>query len=388
MFEILEHLISSISIFLYFGSPYTRQLDEFPEDNTMTLDPRDNPLGCDGFEFVEYSVPDAQEKDKLVALFGGLGFSAVADHRSKNVTLMRQGDINFLINAEPYSHFSSFAKAHGPSVCSFAFKVKDAREALAYALSQGAREFEGRADYMELRIPAIYGIGDSVLYFVDHMTGADIYNVDFIFRDGVERQPVGAGLEFIDHLTHNVDRGNMDVWSNFYERIGNFHEAKYFDIEGKKTGLASRAMTAPCGKIRIPINESSDDKSQIAEFIREYRGEGVQHIALHTSDIYATMRNLRSKGIPFQQTNDAYFEMVDQRIPGHGEDVDKLKELQVLIDGAPGDEGLLLQIFTENAIGPVFFEIIQRKGNEGFGEGNFQALFESIEAEQIRRGVI
>lgn len=354
----------------------------------MTLAPQDNPLGSDGFEFVEYSVSSKEEKAELIALFEGLGFAAVADHRSKQVTLMRQGEINFLINSEPYSHFSAFAKAHGPSVCSFAFKVADARKALAYALSQGAQQFEGKADYMELRIPAIYGIGDSVLYFVDHMTGVDIYNIDFVFRDGVDHHPAGAGLEFIDHLTHNVVRGNMDVWSNFYERIGNFREIRYFDIDGKKTGLTSRAMTAPCGKIRIPINESSDDKSQIAEYIREYRGEGVQHIALHTQDIYKTMEILRRKGIPFQQTNDAYFDMIDERIPGHGENVEKLKEMKILIDGAPGKDGLLLQIFTENAIGPVFFEIIQRKGNEGFGEGNFQALFESIEADQIRRGVI
>ncbi|MBX2858224.1 MAG: 4-hydroxyphenylpyruvate dioxygenase [Cellvibrionaceae bacterium] len=348
----------------------------------------DNPLGCDGFEFIEYSVPNHAEKQKLVALFEGLGFAAIADHRSKDVTLLRQGEINFLVNAEPYSHFSSFAKAHGSSVCSFAFKVKDARKALAHALSQGAREFEGKADYMELRIPAIYGIGESVLYFVDNMTGVDIYHVDFIFREGVDHQPNGVGLEFIDHLTHNVERGNMDVWSDFYTRIGNFQEAKYFDIKGKATGLASRAMSGPDGKIRIPINESQDEKSQIHEYLIEYRGEGVQHIALHTPDIYATMRSLRAAGVAFQRTNDAYYAMIDQRIPGHGEDLEQLQALQILIDGAPGDEGLLLQIFTENAIGPVFFEIIQRKGNQGFGEGNFQALFESIEADQIRRGVI
>jgi len=348
----------------------------------------ENPLGCDGFEFVEYSVPDQAQKQELISLFEGLGFSAVADHRSKDVTLMRQGDINFLINAEPFTHFSAFAKAHGPSVCSFAFKVADARKALAYALSQGAQLFEGKADYMELKIPAVYGIGDSVLYFVDNQTGVDIYEVDFVFREGVDRHPKGAGLQLIDHLTHNVQRGNMEVWSSFYERIGNFKEAKYFDIEGKQTGLFSRAMTAPCGKIRIPINESADDKSQIEEYLKEYRGEGVQHIALHTDDIYSTMRQLHAKGIKFQQTPSIYYEMVDERIPGHGEDLKTLEELQILIDGAPGDEGILLQIFTENAIGPVFFEIIQRKGNDGFGEGNFQALFESIEADQIRRGVV
>ena len=356
----------------------------------MTSHPVENPLGCDGFEFVEYSVPSLEEKENLIKLFEGLGFLAVADHRSKEVTLMRQGDINFLINAEPHTHFSTFAQAHGSSICSFAFRVKDARKALHYALSQGAKEFIGPADYMELRIPAVYGIGDSVLYFVDQMTGIDIYSVDFIFREGVDHHPQGVGLEVIDHLTHNVKRGNMDVWSGFYERIANFKEARYFDIEGQETALSSRAMFAPDGKIRIPINESQDEKSQIEEYLAEYRGEGVQHIALHTSDIYQTMRTLRERGVSFQQTNETYYEMVPDRIPNHGEDLEQLQELQILIDGNPeaDGDGILLQIFTENAIGPVFFEIIQRKGNQGFGEGNFQALFESIEADQIRRGVI
>ena len=220
------------------------------------------------------------------------------------------------------------------------------------------------------------------------MTGVDIYHVDFIFRENVARHPKGAGLQFIDHLTNNVSRGNMDKWSNFYERIGNFEEIRHFDIKGKKTGLVSRALTSPCGKIRIPINESSDDKSQIEEYLREYRGEGVQHIALHTNDIYQTMRQLRQGGIAFQHTPNTYYEMLEERVPGHNEDVKEMQELQILIDGDASEQGFLLQIFTENAIGPVFFDIIQRKGNEGFGEGNFQALFESIEADQIRRGVI
>ena len=347
-----------------------------------------NPLGTDGFEFIEYAVPNLKEKQKLIALFEGLGFIVVADHRSKDVTLMRQGDINFLINAEPQTHFSKFAQAHGSSVCSFAFRVQDAKTAIKHALEQGAKEFEGRHDYMELKIPGVYGIGDSVLYFVDHQGDADIYDVDFKFREGVDRNPRGAGLEFIDHLTHNVARGNMDVWAEFYQKVGNFMEANYFDIKGKQTGLFSRAMTAPCGKIRIPINESADDKSQIEEYLREYRGEGVQHIALHTSDIYNTMKQLREMGIPFQQTPSIYYEMVENRVPGHGEDIKALEDMHILIDGDVETSGILLQIFTENAIGPVFFEIIQRKGNQGFGEGNFQALFESIEADQQRRGVI
>jgi 4-hydroxyphenylpyruvate dioxygenase len=243
---------------------------------------------------------------------------------------------------------------------------------------------------MELRIPAIYGIGESLLYFVDRYGKQSIYDVDFAFYpDANERlAKMDVGMFEIDHLTHNVKQGNMDVWSGFYERIGNFREIRYFDIEGKLTGLVSRAMTAPCGKIRIPINESSDDKSQIEEFIREYNGEGIQHIALSTNDIYQTVKTLRDRGMDFMPTPDTYYEKVNDRVDGHKEDVDHLKDLRILIDGAPMKDGILLQIFTQTVIGPVFFEIIQRKGNEGFGEGNFKALFESIEEDQIRRGVL
>jgi 4-hydroxyphenylpyruvate dioxygenase len=198
-----------------------------------------------------------------------------------------------------------------------------------------------------------------------------------------------AGLLHIDHLTHNVHRGNMDKWTSFYETMFNFREIRYFDIEGKKTGLFSRALASPCGKIRIPINESQDDKSQIEEYLREYRGEGIQHIALATDDIYRTVDVLRERGITFQDTPETYYEGVDARVSGHQEDLAELRGRRILIDGnGVNDEGVLLQIFTANVIGPIFFEIIQRKGNQGFGEGNFQALFESIELEQIRRGVI
>jgi 4-hydroxyphenylpyruvate dioxygenase len=198
-----------------------------------------------------------------------------------------------------------------------------------------------------------------------------------------------AGLLHIDHLTHNVMRGNMDKWAGFYEKLFNFREIRYFDIEGKKTGLLSRAMTSPCGKIRIPINESQDDKSQIEEYLREYRGEGIQHIALGTSDILRTVDVLREQGVQFQDTPDTYYEGVDKRVGRHGENIEELSKRRVLIDGNPEKgEGLLLQIFTQNVIGPIFFEIIQRKGNDGFGEGNFKALFESIELDQMRRGVL
>lgn len=349
-----------------------------------------NPLGTDGFEFVEYTAADEKGINALKDLFSSLGFAEVAKHKSKEVWLYKQNDINFIINAEPASQAEEFARLRGPSVCGMAFRVKDAGKALQHAIENGAKQFVGNLGPMELNIPAVYGIGESTLYFVDRYLEDNIYDVDFAFYDDwkARMESANSGLDFVDHLTHNVRRGNMAVWADFYERIGNFREIRYFDIEGKLTGLVSKAMTSPCGKIRIPINESSDDKSQIEEFIREYNGEGIQHIALATDDIYKTVSELRDRGMKFMSTPDTYYEAVDSRVEGHGEDLGKLRDLRILIDGAPMKDGILLQIFTDTVIGPVFFEIIQRKGNEGFGEGNFKALFESIEEDQIRRGVI
>ncbi|WP_028116929.1 4-hydroxyphenylpyruvate dioxygenase [Ferrimonas senticii] len=349
-----------------------------------------NPLATDGFEFVEYTAPDAAGIDALKQLFSSLGFAEVAKHRSKQAWLYRQGDINFIVNAEPSSQAAQFAKLHGPSVCGMAWRVKDSAKAMAHALANGATEFVGNIGPMELNIPAVHGIGDSTLYFVDRYGDNSIYDVDFgFYPDYRERLAAkDTGLYEIDHLTHNVFQGNMNKWAGFYERIGNFREIRYFDIEGKLTGLVSRAMTGPCGKIRIPINESSDDKSQIEEYLREYQGEGIQHIAMTTDDIYQTVRTLRAGGMEFMPTPDTYYGKVDERVPGHGEDLTEMQQLKILVDGAPTKDGILLQIFTQTVIGPVFFEIIQRKGNQGFGEGNFKALFESIEEDQIRRGVI
>ena len=346
-----------------------------------------NPMGTDGFEFVEYTAPDTAA---LAQLFETMGFTAVARHRSKDVTLYRQGEINFIINAEPDSFAQSFARVHGPSSCAIAFRVKDAAAAFRRAVSLGAKPFEGRVGPMELNIPAIHGIGDSLIYLVDRYGEDTIYDVDFRPLPGAEQNPAGAGLTTIDHLTHNVYRGRMDIWSGFYEKLFNFREIRYFDIEGKLTGLKSKAMTSPCGKIRIPINESSDDKSQIQEYLEAYRGEGIQHIALSTSDIYDTVAQLAKIGVTFMDPPpDTYYEMLPDRLPGHGEDIAALRKLGVLIDGAPTDDGgILLQIFTSTVIGPIFFEVIQRKGDEGFGEGNFRALFESIEQDQIKRGVL
>ncbi len=352
----------------------------------MTQEPDDaaNPMGTDGFEFVEYTAPDPAA---LARLFEQLGFTAVARHRSKNVTLFKQGDVNFVLNAEPDSFAQSFARVHGPSVCAMAFRVKNATKAYKRALAMGAEPGPTTAGPMELNIPSIRGIGGSLIYLVDRYgPRGTIYDIDF---EPTGDSGPGAGLAAIDHLTHNVHRGRMDPWAQFYRRLFNFREIKYFDIEGKLTGLKSRAMTSPCGKIRIPINESSDDKSQIAEYLEAYKGEGIQHIALGTGDIYGTVDLLGKAGVAFQDTPETYYEGLDKRLPGHGEPLAELKARRILIDGAPTKGGgILLQIFTKTVIGPIFFEIIQRKGDEGFGEGNFRALFESIELDQIRRGVL
>jgi 4-hydroxyphenylpyruvate dioxygenase len=345
----------------------------------------DNPMGTDGFEFVEYTGPDPQA---LAALFERMGFIAAARHRSKNVTLYKQGEVNFILNAEPGSFAQAFARLHGPSVCAIAFRVADAAKAYERAIALGAKPVHGKVGPMELNIPAIEGIGGSLIYLVDRYGDRTIYDVDFVPL-AADPAPRGVGLTAIDHLTHNVHRGRMELWAEFYERLFNFREIRYFDIEGKLTGLRSKAMTSPCGRIRIPINESADDKSQIAEYLEAYHGEGIQHIALATADIYAAVEALQSRGVSFMSVPDTYYEAVDGRVPGHGEDLARLQRDRILIDGAPADgQGLLLQIFTETVIGPIFFEIIERKGNEGFGEGNFRALFESIELDQIRRGVL
>ncbi len=342
-----------------------------------------NPMRTDGFEFVEYAAPDPES---LRQLFENMGLPAVARHRSKNVTLHRQGDVNFIINAEHDSFAQKFARTHGPCACAMAFRVADAAYAYARALKLGAKPGPVTAGPMELNIPSIEGIGGSLIYLVDRYGERTIYDVDFV---SVVASPSSAdtGLRRIDHLTHNVKRGNMNLWAGFYEKLFNFREIRYFSIEGTETGLFSRALTSPCGKIRIPINESQDDKSQIEEYLNEYKGEGIQHIALSTDDIYRTVDALRERGIEFQDTPSTYYENIDTRVAGHAEQVEELQRRRILIDGT-ADRGILLQIFTKNAIGPIFFEVIQRKGNEGFGEGNFQALFESIELDQKRRGVL
>ena len=350
----------------------------------------ENPLGLMGFEFVEFASPDA---GVLEPVLERLGFSEVARHRSKDVSLYRQGEINFIVNREPKSVAAYFAAEHGPSACGMAFRVRDSHQAYKRALELGAQPMEMPTGPMELRLPAIKGIGGAPLYLIDRFgDGASIYDIDFRFVDGGDRRPTGHGFKIIDHLTHNVYRGRMAYWASFYERIFNFREIRYFDIKGEYTGLTSRAMTAPDGKIRIPLNEeASRTTGQIEEFLMKFNGEGIQHIALLTDDLFASVDSLRSAGVPLMTAPPAtYYEMLDERLPGHGEDPRELQSRGILLDGSTegGKQRLLLQIFSQTLLGPVFFEFIQRKGDEGFGEGNFKALFESLERDQLRRGVI
>jgi 4-hydroxyphenylpyruvate dioxygenase len=349
----------------------------------------ENPLGTDGFEFVEFAGPDP---DSMGDLFERMGFTAVARHKRKDVVRYRQGEINFLLNRETTGHAAEFAETHGPSAVGMAFRVKDAPFAFQEAMNRGADPVEPGSGPFGLEVPIIRGIGGSYLYLVDRYGEAgDIYRDEFEPMEGARQVP-DAGLTYLDHLTHNVFRGNMSKWAGFYEQVFNFREIRYFDIEGKVTGLTSKAMTSPDGKIRIPLNESkgnSGQVDQIEEYLQAYKGEGIQHIALGSSDLYRTVDTLRANDVPLQDTIETYYDLVDKRLPGHGESVDELRRRRILIDGAPSEgQGLLLQIFGQNAFGPIFFEFIQRKGNEGFGEGNFKALFESIELDQIRRGVI
>jgi 4-hydroxyphenylpyruvate dioxygenase len=352
----------------------------------------DNPMGLQGFEFVEFASPTP---GLLEPVFETLGFTLVAKHRSKDVVLYRQGDINFIINREPKSPAAYFAAEHGPSACGLAFRVKDAHKAYSRALELGAQPVEIATGPMELRLPAIKGIGGAPLYLIDRFEdGKSIYDIDFEFIEGVERHPVGHGLKLIDHLTHNVYRGRMTFWADFYERLFNFREIRYFDISGEYTGLTSKAMTAPDGQIRIPLNEEAKKGGgQIEEFLMQFNGEGIQHIALICDDLKDAVDKLALAGVKTATApNDYYYEMLDTRLPGHGQNVPELQSRGILMDGTTegGQPRLLLQIFSTPALGPVFFEFIERRGDyrEGFGEGNFKALFESLERDQIRRGVL
>ena len=368
----------------------------YPHDAPPAQITPENPAGTDGFSFVEYAHPDPAA---LHALFRLMGFQAVAKHRSKQITLYRQGEVDYLVNEEPGSHAVNFAVKHGPCASSMAFQVVNAEQAYQRALSLGAEPAVPTDGAQSLQIPAIKGIGGSLLYFVDRYGAkGSAYDTEFEWLGDRDPRPEGVGLYYLDHLTHNVARGRMDVWAGFYTRIFNFRQIRYFDIKGEYTGLFSRALTSSDGKIRIPINESADETSQIEEYLKSYHGEGIQHLACGCRDIFASVTELRRRGLHFMPSPPrAYFDQVDARVPGHGEDVAKLRECGILIDGEGAvvegeNQGVrtrvLLQIFSANSIGPIFFEFIQRKGDEGFGEGNFRALFLSIEADQLERGVL
>nr|WP_307369082.1 4-hydroxyphenylpyruvate dioxygenase [Brevundimonas sp. SORGH_AS_0993] len=368
------------------GQPTARQIDQ------------DNPLGVDGFEFVEFTGP---EPEAMISRLELMGFTQTHVNPTTDVVRLKQGDITLLVHRSPQGQAADFARDHGPSANGMAFRVADAKAAYEGALARGAvaaTDAKGGAlgsgvlgsgesgrDYPYI----LQGIGGSLLYVVDQYGDAgSLYDAwDEIEGWEEAERKNSMGLEVLDHLTHNVRRGQMRTWSGFYGSVFNFEEQKYFDIKGKATGLFSQAMIAPDRAIRIPLNESQDENSQIEEFIRRYNGEGIQHIALTTENIFETVEAMRERGVEFQDTIETYFELIDKRLPNHGEDVERMRKNRILIDGSD-EEGLLLQIFTQDTFGPIFFEIIQRKGNEGFGNGNFQALFDSIELDQIRRGVI
>ena len=350
----------------------------------------ENPIGLDGFEFLEFTAP---KKGMLEPIFEAMGFTLVARHKSKDVELWRQGDINLLSNYEKKCHAAYYAEEHGPSACGMAFRVKDSQHAYKEVLARGAQPMDTHTGPMELKLPAIKGIGGAMLYLIDRYEGENtIYDIDFNWIEGVDRHPEGCGFHTLDHLTHNVYRGRMNFWAGFYEKLFNFKEIRYFDIKGEYTGLLSKAMTAPDGKIRIPLNEEAvGGGGQIEEFLMKYNGEGIQHIAFACDDLVACLDKLKAKGMKFMTPPpNTYYDMLEERLPGHGENVDELQKRGILLDGTTenGEPRLLLQIFSETVFGPVFFEFIQRKQDEGFGEGNFKALFESIEEDQIQRGVL
>ncbi|PWJ18225.1 4-hydroxyphenylpyruvate dioxygenase [Jannaschia seohaensis] len=358
----------------------------FPHDAPYSKISDANPAGTDGFEFVEFAHQDpAQLRD----IFTRQGYAHVATHKTKAIEVWQQGDITYLINAEPGSHAMEFVAEHGPCAPSMGWRVADARHAYDHAVSKGATPYEGPGKALD--VPAIVGIGGSLIYFVDQYRDASPYNAEFDWI--APANPEGVGFHYLDHLTHNVHKGNMDVWFKFYGDLFNFREIRFFDIEGKYTGLLSRALTSPCGRIRIPINEDRGETGQIVEYLKRYNGEGIQHIAVGAKDIYAAVDAIAENGVKFMpKPPETYYPLSKERVTGHEEPLDKLEKHGILIDGegvvGGGETRILLQIFSKTCIGPIFFEFIQRKGDDGFGEGNFKALFEAIEQDQLDRGVL
>jgi 4-hydroxyphenylpyruvate dioxygenase len=358
----------------------------FPHSAPRSVISADNPAGTDGFEFVEFAHPEPEE---LRRVFLRMGYQMTARHKTKAVELWQQGDITYILNAEPGSQAMRFAAEHGPCAASMGWRVADAGRAHAHAVAKGALPYLG--DDKALGLSAIQGIGGSLIYFTDQYGDANPYDAEFDWL--AKPKPQGVGFYYLDHLTHNVHKGNMDIWFRFYGEIFGFKQIRFFDIEGKFSGLHSRALTSPCGRIRIPINEDRGEKGQIVEYLKRYNGEGIQHIAVGTENIYASTDAIHALGLRFMPKPPlAYYDQSKSRVVGHQEPLDLLEKNGILIDGEGvvdgGETRILLQIFSKTVIGPIFFEFIQRKGDDGFGEGNFKALFESIEADQIARGVL
>lgn len=341
----------------------------------------ENPIGLRGIEFTEFASPDTDFMHKVFLAFG---FSKLKKHKEKEIYYYNQNDIHFLLNAEKQGFSHNFAKTHGPAICSMGWRVEDADAAFAEAVRRGARPAEESA--REFPWPAIYGIGDSLIYFIETFgEKGSIYDTDFVDLAEPERVEQ-KGFLAVDHLTNNVYKGTMEEWANFYKNIFGFTEVRYFDIRGQKTGLISYALRSPDGSFCIPINEGKETKSQIDEYLHEYNGPGVQHLAFTTNDILASLDAMDKEVIETLDIDPEYYDTVFERVPNVKEDHQRIKEHQVLVDG--DEEGYLLQIFTKNLFGPIFIEIIQRVDNLGFGEGNFTALFQSIERDQERRGVL
>ena len=358
----------------------------FPHDAPPAEISESNPAGTDGFAFVEFAHDDPEV---LRDIFTRQGYTHVTTHRDKAVEVWQQGDISYLVTSEPDSHAARFVQEHGPCAPSMGWRVADAAHAYDHAVKNGAEPFDGPGKSID--VPAIRGIGGSLIYFVENYREESPFNAEFDWI--AKAHPEGVGFHYLDHLTHNVHKGNMDTWFRFYGELFNFREIRFFDIEGKYTGLLSRALTSPCGRIRIPINEDRGETGQIVEYLKPYNGEGIQHIAVGAKDIYEAVDRIAANGVKFMPPPpDTYYPQSQERVSGHEEPLDKLARHGILIDGegvvGGGETRILLQIFSKTCIGPIFFEFIQRKGDDGFGEGNFKALFEAIEQDQIDRGVL
>lgn len=345
--------------------------------NQINLNEWENPCGLQGCDFIEFAGPKAED---LHETFKKLGFIVTGTHKSKKIYFYKQGNVKFIVNEEEESFAQDFKDAHGASACAMGLKTQDAQKAFETAVKRGGTPYTTRKDVSNFN--AIYGIGKSLVYFIDYAAG-NPFEKDFDFNGA---DSTGFGLRYTDHMTNNVPVNEMQDWCDFYEKTFNFKETRFFNIKGKETGLISKVMSSPSQKLAIPINEPSDPKSQIQEYLNEYKGSGIQHIALGTDDIVLAVSKMREQGIEFLDVPDTYYDEVKKRLPNVSEDIDKLKELKILVDG--DEEGYLLQIFTKNLFGPIFIEIIQRKNHFGFGEGNFQALFDAIERDQKARGVL